>query len=151
MNAHKIERATSDTIPVICFRHYLLLWLSIITSPRGTQMDTWLSIMCIMDFMPMIYALVNTWYLGLLKTPQQQQQQQQATIITGEILSLDAVLNIVSILRNWSPAYQFNELVLNFSSGNFVNHTYCLMVFTVLVTQSHKLVMDNFYRVEVKL
>lgn len=94
----------------------------------------------------MIYALANTWYLGLLKSPTETEDGD-----SGQVMSMDAVLNIVSILREWSPAYQFNELVLTVANGSFVDHTYCLMVFTVLVTQSHKFVVEHFYKVEMKL
>ena len=45
--------------------HYLLVWLAIVTSPRGgAQLDLWLGAMTAMDLVPLAAALAAVWSSG---------------------------------------------------------------------------------------
>ena len=45
--------------------HYLLVWVAIVTSPRGgAQLDLWLGAMTAMDLVPLASALALVWSSG---------------------------------------------------------------------------------------
>ena len=41
-------------------QHYCLIWLSIITSPKGKQLDFWLFLAVFMDCAPVVISIYNT-------------------------------------------------------------------------------------------
>ena len=41
-------------------QHYCLIWLSIITSPKGKQLDFWLFFAVFMDCAPVVISIYNT-------------------------------------------------------------------------------------------
>merc|ERR1712038_1920987 len=38
-------------------QHYIIVWLSIVTSPKGSQLDSWLMVMVIMDIAPLAWCI----------------------------------------------------------------------------------------------
>ena len=45
--------------------HYLLVWMAIMTSPKGgLQLDLWLSAMAAMDVVPLAAAFATVWSNG---------------------------------------------------------------------------------------
>ena len=48
-------------------------------------------------------------------------------------------------MSRFSPAYQFNYLVLSLVGGSVVDHAYTVLVVTVFLTQGHRIVLRNLY------
>ena len=117
-------------VDFFALRHYALVWAAIVTSPRGHQLDLWLLVMCCMDVLPLCFSLGQSWRLGLF---------------SGEGRRSKVLLNMAYIMQDWSPAYQFNQLILEIVEGRFIDHVYVIMACTVLLTEGHKQVVKNMY------
>jgi hypothetical protein len=39
--------------------HYVIVWISVMTSPRSFQLDFWLLVIALMDLAPLVYAIGN--------------------------------------------------------------------------------------------
>ena len=37
--------------------HYIIVWISVMTSPRSFQLDFWLLVIALMDLAPLVYAI----------------------------------------------------------------------------------------------
>ncbi len=107
-------------------QHYFCVWIAIVSSPRGLQMDCWCSVLLLMDLMPLAYALVDT----LSKT---------------RLTSPEGRAHLVRILSRWSPAFQLSNVTYSLANGHFANHVHAIMVVFVLVTKSNKWVLRNVY------
>merc|ERR1712029_330333 len=68
-------------------KHYLLVWMSILTLPDGWQLDFWLSAMMFLDIGPLAY--------GLTRASRMQNSLSCSTI--------ESVEEICYVMRLWSP------------------------------------------------
>ena len=116
-------------------RHYAAVWAAIMTSPRGVQLDFWLVVMCAMDLVPLAFGLVHSWWLGLFRNGSQSEEGMWSKVL----------LNVAYTMQDFSPAYQFNQLVLGLVDGSFVDHTYVIMFLTVFITESHRFLVKQLY------
>ena len=124
-----------------CVQYQALRHYAIITSPRGLQLDFWLVVMCAMDMVPLLLGLVTSWFDGVFRSSGDH----------GDGLCSKVLLNVAYIMQDWSPAYQFNQLVLGLVNGSFVDHTYVIMFMTVAITESHRLLVKQLYCKQVNL
>jgi len=116
-------------------QHYCLIWLSIITSPRGLQLDFWLVLAVFMDCAPVVISIYYTldYAMWIRNTGQQ-------------ISDPDMVVwRLTSVMRSWSPAYQLNNWIMNYCDGCVIKHVYILFFVTLSITQTHKLIVTNLY------
>lgn len=128
---HLLSRASEYRL----LRHYAVVWLAIMTSPKGAQLDCWLVLMCFLDVFPLFYSLFDSWRLGLFDKSEQ-----------GSLM-----MNVAHIMGKWSPAYQFNHFVLTRVDGSFVDHLFVILVMTTLVTEGNGWIVRNFYCKSVQL
>lgn len=47
--------------------HVIIMWFAILTSQKGQMLDVWLLVTMTMDFLPLIFALLDTWRKGLFE------------------------------------------------------------------------------------
>jgi len=116
-------------------QHYCLIWLSIITSPRGLQLDFWLVLAVFMDCAPVVISIYYTlqYAMWIRNTGQQ-------------ISDPDMVVwRLTQVMRSWSPAYQLNNWIMHYCDGCVIKHVYILFFITLGITQTHKLIVSNLY------
>jgi len=119
-------------------QHYCLIWLSIITSPKGKQLDFWLFLAVFMDCAPVVISIYNTINYALWLRNMGQQISDPDMV----------VWRLTSTMRQWSPAYQLNNWIMNFCDGCVIKHCYILFFVTLAITQTHKLIVSNLYCVK---
>jgi len=126
---YQYNDAGSNTL----FHHYILIWLSIITSPKGWQLDIWLCILVFMDCAPIFISIFNTIQYCI---------HHRYNNIDDPNL---AVLRMTAFMRRWSPAYQLNNWIMHYVEGCLLKHIYILFFVTMGVTQLHRLFVSNVY------
>ena len=114
--------------------HYFLVWLSIITSPKGHQLDIWLVIILIMDCVPILMSLYHTAQYVVRSQTDPWQYDPHSVF-----------WSLTSSMRSWSPAYQLNSLIMHYVEGCLIKHVYILFMFTLTVTQLHRWIVSNLY------
>ena len=119
---------SNETIPAI-LQHYALVWLSIVTSPRGRQLDAWLCVLIVMDCAPIVISIYYS-FKYLWTTPVAQEE---------------VFWRLTLFMREWSPAYQLNNWLMQFVDGCLIRHIYVLIMFTLFITNCHRLIVTNLY------
>ena len=115
-------------------QHYCLVWASVLTSPRGRQLDFWLCILVFMDVTPIVMSLYQTvMYFSSL----------QASDYDDEYDNV--VWRLTRSMRSWSPAYQLNNWLMEAVDGSIWKHVYILIMFTLAITQIHKFIVGHMY------
>lgn len=103
--------------------HYVVVWASVITSPKGIQVDAWLAVMIAMDLGPLAVAVTR----GCLAWT-----RASSPDLDGALL--DLVQATAGTMQRWSPAYLINEAILKAVKGCFYSHMAIIYSFTVAVT-----------------
>ena len=113
-------------------QHYVLVWLSILTSPRGLQLDFWLFVLVIMDLMPIVISIYQT----------------VTYLVNNRLLYYDpysVLWGLTTVMRSWSPAYQLNNWLMNYVDGCLIKHVYILFLVTISITQVHRTIVHSVY------
>ena len=113
-------------------QHYLIVWLSILTSPRGLQLDFWLIVLLLMDCTPILISVYQTVHY----------------LVNNRLLYYDpysVLWGLTEVMRSWSPAYQLNNWIMNYVDGCLIKHVYFLFLVTVIITQTHRTIVHNVY------
>ena len=60
----KLDENCSDRsrriVGVDVLSHYVVVWTSVMTSPKSFQLDFWLMVVALMDLAPLVYAIAKT-------------------------------------------------------------------------------------------
>ena len=113
-------------------QHYVLVWLSILTSPRGLQLDFWLFVLVVMDCAPIVISIYQT----------------VVYIVNNRLLYYDpysVLWGLTTVMRSWSPAYQLNNWLMNYVDGCLIKHVYILFLATLFITQVHRAIVHSVY------
>merc|ERR1719414_1111595 len=103
-------------------QHYIIVWLSIVTSPKGSQLDSWLMVMVIMDIAPLAWCI--SMYLRSVFSERLPTSSSETSLSnrrnsnnlpnSSRTMSFTfvEVAEILSVtMKKWSPAYQLNEMI----------------------------------------
>ncbi len=125
----------------IVLQHYILVWLSVLSSPKGNQLDCWLLILGVMDLGPI---LVSIYKMARFSFAFGRNPFREAT---AEYYMYNRVVSyqLTQTMRKWSPAYQLNEMIMVFVEGSLMKHAYILFMFTMSITQTHRFLVSNLY------
>lgn len=127
------DSSSHDSMKTWIIQHYALIWCSLITSPKGWQLDFWLCTLVFMDCLPIIISILYTILYAV---------SNQSSSSSFEEFEL---WNATGFMRKWSPAYQLNYWIMHYFEGCLVKHIYLLILFTLGITQSHKIIVTNLY------
>merc|ERR1712072_1120182 len=132
-NIHNYDVEDCESSKAVLY-HYFLVWISIVTSPKGYQLDIWLLILLIMDCVPMVMSLYHTiQYIA------------QSHSDSWRYDPHSVFWSLTSAMRSWSPAYQLNTIIMQYVDGCLIKHMYILVMFTLTVTQLHRWIVSNLY------
>lgn len=123
------EKEENNLFRQSLLQHYCLIWLSIITSPKGGQLDFWLFTIILMDCLPICISI----YLTL------------KYCFDYEGISDLQLWNLTAFMRQWSPAYQLNNWIMHYVDGCIIKHIYILCIFTLGITHAHRSIATNLY------
>jgi hypothetical protein len=119
---------------LVVLQHYCLVWLSILTSPTGRQLDLWLCVLVFMDMAPIVISAYHT--VKYLIDNYGYEDLYDPTSVFWRL---------TSAMRSWSPAYQLNNLIMHYVEGCLMKHLYILFMFTLAITQIHRCIVSNVY------
>ena len=123
--------------------HYFLIWCSIVTSPKGYQLDVWLFLILIMDCVPILLSFYHTLNYVIQSYSEERFTENHPNVYYYEPHSV--FWRLTEAMRSWSPAYQLNSLIMHYVEGCFIKHLYILFMFTLIVTQLHRWIVSNVY------
>ena len=130
-----LKSILSFSVSHTLLQHYCLIWLSIITSPRGWQLDFWLCILVIMDCLPILISISYSIYFCFFMQREEFQNRNPDLMIW----------QLTSFMRQWSPAYQLNNYIMHYVDGCVIKHIYILFLITMSITQVHRFIVTNLY------
>lgn len=135
-------------------QHYVIVWASILTSPKGAQLDSWLMVMVFMDLSPIVWCILCSFHDSVAQrfqrstTENSHRDESELNTNSNESTQLNSLRIVPSTfmqtaellsltMKKWSPAYQLNEMIMKHVDGCIFSHASWLYILTFGVTQIH--------------
>ncbi len=125
------RRKPSEAAGLSVVGHYLLAWLAVLTSPRGTQLDVWLLAVVLMDVGPVCVAAWRGVRLGLLGR--------------DEHAADAAISHMIDLLDVWSPGVQMSRYLLDLVDFQPENYLFTVAACATFLVEGHEIIFDTVY------
>lgn len=112
--------------------HYILVWMALLSLPKGQLLDTWLTIMLAMDFLPMVLSLIYTWWTGWFS-------------LQDQWIPSEALLKICSLLETYCPIYKIHYLTIQSNQENLGILVFSIMTVAYIVTRGREFLLGQLY------